>query len=101
MFVFHRGVVQLFSAIEKHRNMMQVKLSQCRSIMGREKVLEGTGKEAFLDILKQQGKRVKEETEPALKKVKKEENGESVKEVSGIVFFVLCALIFFALQQWS
>ncbi|XP_050687377.1 RRP15-like protein isoform X3 [Eriocheir sinensis] len=75
-----QGVVQLFSAIEKHRNMMQVKLSQCRSIMGREKVLEGTGKEAFLDILKQQGKRVKEQTEPALKKVKKEENGDSMKE---------------------
>ncbi|XP_045138095.1 RRP15-like protein isoform X1 [Portunus trituberculatus] len=59
-----QGVVQLFSAIEKHKTMMQVKLSQCRSIMGREKVLESTGKEAFLDILKQQGKRVKKETEP-------------------------------------
>lgn len=58
-----QGVVQLFSAIEKHKTMMQVKLSQCRSIMGREKVLESTGKEAFMNILKQQGKRVKKETE--------------------------------------
>ena len=72
--------MQLFSAIEKHKTMMQVKLSQCRSIMGREKVLESTGKEAFLDILKQQGKRVKEETEPE-GKVKKEEE-DLVKEVS-------------------
>uniref|UniRef100_A0A0P4WB00 RRP15-like protein n=2 Tax=Scylla olivacea TaxID=85551 RepID=A0A0P4WB00_SCYOL len=73
-----QGVVQLFSAIEKHRTMMQVKLSQCRSIMGREKVLESTGKEAFLDILKQQGKRVKE-TEPEGKV--KEEDGIVKEEV--------------------
>lgn len=54
--------------------------------MGREKILEGTGKEAFLDILKQQGKRVKEQTESELKKVKKEEDGSSVKEVSSTFF---------------
>ncbi|KAG0718678.1 RRP15-like protein [Chionoecetes opilio] len=67
-----QGVVQLFSAIEKHRTMMQVKLSQCFSIMGREKLLESTGKEAFLDILKQQGKRLKEEETDA-EKVKQED----------------------------
>ncbi|KAG7175968.1 RRP15-like protein-like 2 [Homarus americanus] len=57
-----QGVVQLFSAIEKHKNMIQRKLSETRSIMGREKVLETTGKEAFLEVLKQQGeKEIKEE----------------------------------------
>ncbi|XP_042242905.1 RRP15-like protein [Homarus americanus] len=53
-----QGVVQLFSAIEKHKNMIQRKLSETRSIMGREKVLETTGKEAFLEVLKQQGEKV-------------------------------------------
>lgn len=77
-----QGVVQLFSAIEKHRTMMQVKLSQCRSIMGREKVLESTGKEAFLDILKRQGKRVKDEMDPEGNKVKEEDDQlkEEVKD---------------------
>ncbi|XP_045600795.2 RRP15-like protein [Procambarus clarkii] len=54
-----QGVVQLFSAIEKHKNLVQRKLSETRSIMGREKVLETTGKEAFLEVLRQQGKKVK------------------------------------------
>lgn len=85
--VLCRGVVQLFSAIEKHRTMMQVKLSQCRSIMGREKVLESTGKEAFLDILKQQGKRVKEEMDPEGNKVK--EKNDHLKEVSDVPYISL------------
>lgn len=70
---------------------MQVKLSQCRSIMGREKVLEGTGKEAFLDILKQQGKRVKDEMDPDGNKVKEED--DQLKEVSDVSYIFLLFVI--------
>lgn len=76
--------MQLFSAIEKHKTMMQVKLSQCRSIMGREKVLESTGKEAFMDILKQQGKRVKKETELEGKVKEEDDLGKEVSDVLSI-----------------
>lgn len=72
MFIFYRGVVQLFSAIEKHKNQVQKKLAETRSIMGREKILETTGKDSFLEVLKQEGKRVGRHTEEEL-----------VKEVSG------------------
>ncbi|KAK8746109.1 hypothetical protein OTU49_017259 [Cherax quadricarinatus] len=64
-----QGVVQLFSAIEKHRSMVQKKLSETRSMMGREKIMENTGKEAFLAVLREQGEKIK---------VPKEE--ESIKE---------------------
>ncbi|KAG7157317.1 RRP15-like protein [Homarus americanus] len=69
-----QGVVQLFSAIEKHKNMIQRKLSETRSIMGREKVLETTGKEAFLEVLKQQGEKVNapQEEEPIKTEIKEE-----------------------------
>lgn len=74
MYLSNRGVVQLFSAIEKHKNEVQKKLSETRSVMGREKILETTGKEAFLEVLKQQGKQVEAIKEEKL-----------VKEVSDAV----------------
>ncbi|KAK4300983.1 hypothetical protein Pmani_026855 [Petrolisthes manimaculis] len=57
-----QGVVQLFGAIEKHRNMIQKKLSETRSVMGREKVLESAGKEAFMEVLRGEGRKVKKKT---------------------------------------
>lgn len=51
--------MQLFSAIEKHKRLVQKKISESRSVMEREKILETTGKEAFLEVLRQQGKKVK------------------------------------------
>lgn len=65
-------MVQLFSAVEKHRNTLQKKLSEARSELGREKVLESTGKEAFMEVLRGQGKKLKRSVtkdEPGIKTV--------------------------------
>lgn len=69
-----QGVVQLFSAIEKHKNMVKKRVSETQSVVEREKILETTGREAFLEVLRQQGKKVKvSQEEEAVKEEIKDE----------------------------
>ncbi|XP_071547621.1 RRP15-like protein isoform X2 [Panulirus ornatus] len=69
-----QGVVQLFTAIEKHKDMVKKRISETQSVVEREKILETTGREAFLEVLRQQGKKVKvSQEEEAVKEEIKDE----------------------------
>ena len=71
----NRGVVQLFGAFEKHHKSLKMKLAETRSELQREKVLEKVGKNEFLEILWNEGK----------KGNRRDDNTNSVKDVS-IIF---------------
>jgi len=53
-----QGVVQLLGAIDKHAKSVNKKLSEARGELQRDKVLETTGKEAFMEVLRQEGEKV-------------------------------------------
>jgi len=56
-FIATQGVVQLFGAFEKHHRSLKMKLAETRSELQREKVLEKVGKNEFLEILWNEGKK--------------------------------------------
>ncbi|XP_042863778.1 RRP15-like protein [Penaeus japonicus] len=72
-----QGVVQLFGAIEKHKSIIGKKMAETKSVIGRETLLENTGKEEFLRVLKRKGKQLEDVySEDELKKEFKEEPDE-------------------------
>ncbi|KAK7086773.1 hypothetical protein SK128_004449 [Halocaridina rubra] len=71
-----QGVVQLFTAIEKHKSMLKQQLSKTKSSFGADDLNPTDLKESFLNLLDQEGEKFKRafEEDPIKKEIKHEES---------------------------
>ncbi|RXG71215.1 RRP15-like protein [Armadillidium vulgare] len=76
-----QGVVQLFSAINKHKVELRNELKEAKSHNQRDKVLANKGLDNFMNLLEKEGKKLKKNKKKdyELSPVKKEENLDSIK----------------------
>lgn len=71
-----QGVVQLFTAIEKHKALIRKQRSETKSLVAREEISSSDVKESFLDILDKEGEKLKRSRDAKL--VKEELKSEPI-----------------------